>query len=65
MLTKYSYKLYFLFSILGLLQVDAPFFSSNSLPQHLDRGVHRKAPTDFVNDLIIRASATRKTCSQL
>ena len=49
---------YFIFSILSLHQVDAPFFSSNFLPQHLDRGVHRKAPADFVNDLTVLASAT-------
>ena len=40
-------------------------YSSNSLPRHLDRGVHHKALTDFVNDFIVLASATRKACSQL
>ena len=40
-------------------------YSSNSLPQHLNRGVHRKAPIDFVNDFIVLAFATRKACSRL
>ena len=40
-------------------------YSSNSLPQHLDCGVHRKAPADFVNDFIVLTSATRKACSRL
>ena len=40
-------------------------YSSNSLPRHLDRGVHHKALTDFVNDFIVLASATRKACSRL
>lgn len=40
-------------------------YSSNSFPQHLDRGVHCKAPTDFVNDFIVLASATQKACSRL
>ena len=40
-------------------------YSSNSLPQHLNRGVHHKAPTNFVNDFIVLALAARKISSRL